>query len=267
MKQRTCNAIREIAYQHSGISLGPQKKALISARVGRRMRTLRIDDPEAYLDFLRGDNTGKEIVSLLDAISTNVTIFFREMPHFVFLRETVSKWAQQGQEHFRFWSAACSTGEEPYSMAITIEEALVGRRADVKILATDISTDVLQHSLKAEYSEQKVKVIPAAVSGNCFEKCNLDGVVMYRVRENLRRQVLFRRLNLSQPPFPMRGPLDFVFCRNVMIYFDNEVRKRLLDGIFHLLKPDGYLIVGHTESLTGMVSSFKSIAPSIYVKG
>jgi chemotaxis protein methyltransferase CheR len=258
--------MREIIYRHSGISLGPQKEALVAARVGKRMRALHLADAEEYLDYLKKDQSGEELVSLLNAISTNVTSFFREMQHFVFLKETVIKWVQEGQRRFRFWSAACSTGEEPYSMAITIQEALAGREADVKILATDISTHVLEHCMRGEYTEQKVKAVPASLRGSVFERRRQNGTTLYTVRENLRKRVVFKRLNLTQQPFPMRGPLDIVFCRNVMIYFDNDTRRKLLGGIYNLLKHKGYLIVGHAESLTGMMSDFKAVAPAIYLK-
>jgi chemotaxis protein methyltransferase CheR len=261
----TFNKFRDLVYEKSGISLGPQKAALVSARIGKRMRTLGMDDYNVYLNFVSGDKTGEELVQLLDAISTNVTSFFRESGHFDFLAEALKKWRAEGQSRYRLWCAAASSGEEPYSLAMTMTEAL-GSGCDIKILATDISTKVLGLCQKGVYAPDKVKTVPPQWRDRYFEREGARQAPQYVVRPNLRRLLLFKRLNLSKPPFPMKGPLDVVFCRNVMIYFDNEVRSRLLSEIYRLLKPGGYLMVGHAESLTGMVSKFKSVQPSVYVK-
>lgn len=263
MDRKTFDKFRKLIYEQSGISLGPHKEALVSARVGKRMRALGIPEHSVYLRHVAQDETGAEIVSLIDAISTNVTSFFRESTHFDFLGEVFSKWLAQGQYRFRFWSAASSSGEEPYSMAMTLLEALKGRNADVRILATDISTNVLEQCRQGAYRPEKLEKVPVALRERYFQR---NGSGEYTAKQSLKNLLLFRRVNLSTPPFPMRGPLDVVFCRNVMIYFDNKVRHQLLEEIHRLLKPGGYVIVGHTESLTGMISTFKSIRPSIYVK-
>ncbi len=266
MNARTFEKFREVVYARSGISLGPQKAALVSARVGKRMRALRLENHEDYLDYLLHDETGNELVQFLDAISTNVTSFFREPKHFEFLAETLRKWHAKGQKRFRIWSAASSTGEEPYSIAMTVLEALGSRGMDVRVLATDISTRVLESCLCGEYEAGKLDTVPETYRSRYFEVLRDGSATRFRVREMLKNLVVFRRLNLSEPPFPMRGPLDVVFCRNVMIYFDNCVRGRLLDEVYRLLKPGGYLMVGHAESLTGMMSEFRTIQPSVYVK-
>jgi len=215
------------------------------------------------LSYVAQDTSGAELVSLIDAISTNVTSFFREPSHFDFLSEVVSQWFDQGQRRFRFWSAAASSGEEPYSMAITLLEALRSREANTRILATDISTKVLDQCREGIYRADKLDKMPPVLRERYFDR-SANGT--YTAKSILKTLILFRRLNLATPPFPMRGPLDVVFCRNVMIYFDNTVRHGLLNEIHRLLKPGGYLIVGHTESLTGMISHFKSVRPSIYIK-
>ncbi|MCE5229374.1 methyltransferase domain-containing protein [bacterium] len=266
MEAQTFRKFRDIVYAHSGISLGDGKEALVSARVGKRLRALNISDHKGYLKYLEQDGSGEEIVQLLDAISTNVTHFFREPVHFDFVRDCMAKWLGAGQTRFRFWSAACSTGEEPYSLAITLREALGNRQADVKILATDISTRVLNSARAGIFELDKLAKVPPALRDRYFERPD-DGRANNRaVRADLRRMIVFQRLNLANPPFPMRGPLDAVFCRNVMIYFDNRVRAALLAEIVRLLKPGGYLFVGHAESLTGMMADLKSVKPSIYVK-
>lgn len=266
MDKTTFEKFRQVVYDRSGITLGTQKEALVSARVGKRMRALQIATHADYLKYVLEDESGQELVHLIDAISTNVTSFFREAEHFTFLTEVLTQWLGKGQQRFRLWSAACSTGEEPYTIAMTVAEALASSRNDTRILATDISTRVLEKSRMGDYAADKVETVPPPLRARYFEQHRDGDAKRYRVAESLKRMIVFKRLNLSTPPFPMHGPLDVVFCRNVMIYFDNQVRGRLLNEIYRLLKPGGYLMVGHAESLTGMMSDFKTVRPSIYVK-
>ena len=267
MDRRTFDRFRRLVYEKSGIALSPGKEALVSARVNRRLRALGIDNYEAYLRRVTHDHSGEEIVQLLDAISTNVTSFFREPAHFEFLVQAMAKWQAAGQRRFRVWSAACSTGEEPYSIAITMLEA-AARSADldVKILATDISTRVLETCRQGSYQQERLDGVPPALRDHYFTQDRSQNPLRYAVKNLLSRMIVFKRLNLSAPPFPMRGPLDVIFCRNVMIYFDKAVRVRLLQELWRLLKPGGYLLVGHAESLTAMMGDFKAVRPSIYVK-
>lgn len=265
MDRKVFDRFRRLVYDKSGIALSDQKEALVSARVSKRMRTLNLADYGAYCDYAASDPTGQEIVHLIDAISTNVTSFYREPEHFTFLSEAITKWAESGQRRFRLWCAAASTGEEPYTITITLQECL-GSGVDVKLLATDISTRVLEKCHIGKYEERKVQTVPGHLRERYFTRTKEDGEVFYTAKNSIRNLISFKRLNLSTPPFPMRGPLDVVFCRNVMIYFDNTVRGKLLDEIHRLLRPGGYLLVGHAESLTGMMSSFKTVKPSVYVK-
>jgi len=257
---------RRLVYEKSGITLGPGKEALVAARIGKRMRELGIQDHRRYLQYVMDDETGNEIVHLLDAISTNVTSFFREADHFEFITRAVTGWLAAGQRRFRFWSAACSSGEEPYSLAMTLLEIPDMRSADVRILATDISTRVLERCRIGRYAPDRIGPVPARLRDRYFDRHRDPGGLTYTVKDELKRLVVFARLNLAEPPFPMRGPMDLVLCRNVMIYFDNQVRARLLAEIYRLLKPGGYLLVGHSESLAGVPTEFQTVAPSIYVK-
>jgi chemotaxis protein methyltransferase CheR len=266
MDRTTFEQFRRIVYSKSGIALREGKEALVSARVGKRMRALGLTDHKSYLNHVVRDRSGAEIVHLLDAISTNTTSFFRESDHFRFFDEIVDGWIERGQKRFRFWSAACSSGEEPYTMALSLKEKLEDRQVDLKILATDISTRALNRGLAGEYSKDKLESIPPVTRQRYFDRAFRDDGDFYTVKDSIKKMIVFRRLNLSQPPFPMTGPLDVVFCRNVMIYFDNDVRNRLLADIYRLLKPGGYLMVGHSESLTGTNTDFQSIKPSIYIK-
>jgi chemotaxis protein methyltransferase CheR len=258
---------RRIVYDRCGISLGDKKEALVAARVGKRMRVLDIDSHEKYLHFLKEDETGEEIVHLIDAISTNVTSFFREGAHFEMVSKIFAGWRRAGQNKFRFWSAACSTGEEPYTLAMTLLDAAGGDVGDTKILATDISTKVLDKCKEATYTPQKCETVPPTMLDRYFDRQDNSAHQVYSIKPNVKKMIVFTRINLSKPPFPMAGPMDAIFCRNVMIYFDNTVRKNLLAEMYRLLKPGGYLFVGHAESLTGMLSGFKIVQPSVYMKG
>jgi chemotaxis protein methyltransferase CheR len=259
---KTFNQFRTLVYDRSGIALGEGKETLVSARIGKRMRTLGIQSPRAYLQYVLDQE--EEIVHLLNCISTNFTSFFRENEHFDFLARTVRGWLADGQRRLRIWSAASSTGEEPYTVAMVVREAAEGREVDAKVLATDISTRVLEKAHQGVYRQEQVRTVPAALRERYFERDRPADA--YRVRPALKEMTVFRRLNLSTPPFPMSGPMDVIFCRNVMIYFDKEVRRRLVAEAHRLLRPGGYLIVGHAESLTGIPNEFGNIRPSIYAK-
>jgi len=266
VEARLFNEFRQFIRERSGIALSAHKGALVSARVNKRMRALGIDDYRTYLRHVKQDETGEEVTYFLDAISTNVTSFFREPEHFDILKRVVVEWVDTGQKRFRFWSAACSTGEEPYTLAMVLSDALGGRGFDMKILATDISTRVLAHCKRGIYDKGKIETVPVALRRQYFQAYRENGKTFYQVRDTLKKLITFSRFNLANTPFPMKGPFDAVLCRNVMIYFDNEVRTKLLGEIYRLLKPGGYLMVGHAESLTGVRNDFRSVAPSVYIK-
>lgn len=260
------NKFRKIVYDKAGITLHEGKQSLVSARIGKRMRVLGIPDDKKYLEYVMADKTGTEIVQLLDVISTNVTHFFREDQHFQFMGEEVQRIVATGQNKIRIWSAASSSGEEPYSIAMTFLENSKGFRGDIRILATDISTRILKAAKEGTYSKEKVQKVPLMLRSRYFDVRAKEGEKAFVIKPSVSKHITFARLNLNEPPFPMHGPFDLVFCRNVMIYFDNTVRKRLLSEISRLLRPGGYLFVGHAESLTGMLCGLRTVKPSIYVK-
>jgi chemotaxis protein methyltransferase CheR len=254
----TFAALAALIYDRAGIVLRPGKESLVTGRLGKRLTALGLPGWQAYLDHLAGPAGEDELVVLLDAISTNVTSFFREPDHFAHLRAQASADAARGR--LRYWCAAASTGEEPYSMAMVLADA--APQADWRILATDISTRVLDHAQRGGYGEQAAAGVPADLRGRWMAR---RGDV-WQVDARLRERVAFARLNLAQPPFPMQGPFDAVFVRNVMIYFDNPVRQRLLDEVVRLLRPGGLLYVGHTESLAGLDLPLRPVAPAVYGK-
>lgn len=262
LSRDTYQAFAQLVYEQCGINLGPQKEALVSSRVGKRIRQLGLPDHQAYLEFVRADK-GEEMVHLLDSISTNVTSFFRENHHFEVVRSLMTDWAAAGQHRFRLWSAACSTGEEPLTLAMVLGELPELKHCDWRILATDISTKALRLAQAGIYQKDKLQHIPPALRQRYFSR-QPDG--SYRVDPLLHQRIIWRRTNLSKPPFALKGGLDLVLCRNVMIYFDAPTRERLVNEIYRLLKPEGCLIIGAAETLSGLQTRYRCIRPSAYLK-
>ncbi len=256
-----------IARREAGINLKEGKEALVSARVEKRIRALGLPGERAYLDYLKRDHSGGELTRFLDVISTNFTKFMREPDHF----EDLAAWGRsvtlEGERKIRIWCAAAATGEEPYSIAVTLLETLGAKAADLKILATDISTSALKRAVAGRYRPGSVAALPQRIRKKYFVRKEGGGESdVYEVKGNVKEKVVFRRLNLAKPPFPMRGPMDVVFCRNVMIYFDREIRARLVAEIERLLRPGGILFIGHSETLTGIETGLEAERPSVYRK-
>ena len=262
MEKETFEAFQEIAYQKAGIFLRPGKAALVQARLAKRLRELGLASEREYLARLRTDGED-ELVLFLDAISTNFTKFFREEDHFDTLAEDVRALLGAGQERFRFWCAGCSSGEEPYTAAMVLEPLLRGR--DWRILATDISTRVLARAAEGIYGEEEVEPIPQGLRRQYLESAGTDeGGPRWVISGRLRERIVFHRLNLANRPYAMKGPLDAVFCRNVMIYFDRPMRAGLVGQIERLLRPGAHLFIGHSETLNGIESQLRSERPSVY---
>lgn len=259
--------LREIARTTAGINLKEGKDALIAARLAKRLQALGMTNARQYLRLLENDTTGAELQHYIDSIATNFTSFFREDDHFEELETRVRGWLRMGQTRFRFWSAACSTGEEPYSMAMVLREVMpVDDEIDWKILATDISFKALSKAVAGRYERERMKHVPPALRTHNFITQPLHGGTSFEVVPEVRHKVTFARLNLSKPPFPMRGPLDVIFCRNVMIYFSPEVRQNLLREMERLLKTGGILMMGHAEPLASLATTLKPVRSSVYVK-
>ncbi len=266
MDRTTFERMRAIVYEHSGINLKETKEAMVSARVAKRMRALDISTHEKYLRYLEDDSSEDEITFFLDVISTNVTSFFREKQHFDYLKDILLNWLSNGKQKIRVWSAAASTGEEALSIAMTIHEILAERPFDYKILATDISSQVLARAQQGIYDEAQMEKLPKSLRRRFFIPVRKGNNTGYRASDELTQHIVYRRLNLSRPPFPMQGQLDIVFCRNVMIYFDEPTRNKLIGEIYRQLLPGGYLFTGHAESLSSLKSDFTYIRPTLYQK-
>lgn len=260
--QQLCSLI----YDESGIALGDNKQSLVISRLTKRLRELHLSSFREYYDLVTCDPTKEEFTRLLDLISTNKTDFFRELKHFDFLRERIIP-SLERDKRIRIWSSACSTGEEPYTIAITLLEGVADpTRWDLRILASDLSTRVLAKAASGLYEEERLRDVPPEVVKRHFLKGQGDQAGMVKVKPHLSRMILFRRLNLMSERFPVKTPLDVIFCRNVMIYFDRPTQERLVNKFFHHLKPGGHLFIGHSESLQWVSHPFKLIGPTIYRK-
>ncbi len=266
LDRATFERIRDIVYRASGIVLNDDKATLVAGRLGRRMRELGFKSPREYLTHLERDPSGAELTQLLDVMSTNVTHFFREADHFEFVRQLYARWLKAGQKRFRVWSAASSSGEEPYTLAMSLLDEARDPRIDLRILATDISTAILSRAIDGVYSERAVAQVPRAMLLRYFRRERGDGEDSYVATDELKNTLTFRHLNLASLPFPLKGPLDLIFCRNVMIYFDQDLRAKLVAEFARLIKPGGCLIVSHSESLVGIESTLKMVRPSVYLK-
>ncbi|MCB1058873.1 MAG: protein-glutamate O-methyltransferase [Calditrichaeota bacterium] len=257
----------ELVKSLAGIHLTDGKRELVSARLAKRLRALGLSTMNDYLDVVREDKTQAELVMMLDAISTNLTSFWRESDHFDYVVEKLLPSLEaSGQQEIRIWSAGCSSGEEPYGLAMLILGKLRNpNRVKLKILATDLSTRVLDIAKRGQYGEERVKNIPPELRNKFVTQQKSETGVIYSVTPAIRSAITFARLNLMEP-WPMKGPFDMIFCRNVMIYFDKPTQATLVERFGKLLKSGGMLFVGHSESLAGVQHSFRYVRPTIYEK-
>ena len=262
--------IRRLVYEHSRINLGADKKELVARRVHKRLQVLNLGDYDAYCDLLRSPAGEGELTDLLDVISTNVTDFFREPQHFDYLRDhLLPAWVRQsgrGGKPFRIWSAACSSGEEPYTIGITLAEFARGNPSFTswRVEASDISTRMLEHGSKGVYRAERVRLPAPEWLPRYFQRGLGKSEGFYRVKAELRQRVSFHHVNLFQDGYPVAAGLEAVFCRNVMIYFDRETQENLVQRLCRQLAPGGHLFVGHSESLIGIRHRLKCVQPSVY---
>ena len=264
--------VSDVIYKHCGINLHEGKKTLVRARLAKRMRATKIHSVKDYLDYALSTKDQKEFFDLVDSISTNLTSFFREKVHFELLKDSFipNMIARQekhgGPKKFRIWSAGCSSGEEPYTMAITLREAFQGHSGwDIKILASDVSTRVLNKANTGIYEAERIKPLSPQQQNAYFTKVNVDGQMRFKVKDDLKNMISFRYLNLMEK-WPFKGPFDVIFCRNVMIYFDKQTQEKLVGRYFDCLRPEGLLCIGHSESLTGINHKYRYLQPATYAK-
>ncbi len=262
------NYFRKIADRLTGIHLADNKKELVYGRVTRRLRALRLQSFSDYIALLESGDAS-ELEQFTNMITTNLTSFFREMHHFDFLTQDVIPTLMKNKprgSRIRIWSAGCSTGEEPYSIAMALRESIPGLAGwDVKILATDLDSEVLAHGAAGVYADDRVNGIPSIYLEKYFEKGRGPNAGKVRVKEEVRNMITFRRLNLMEN-WPMKGPMDVIFCRNVVIYFDKPTQTRLFAKFFNILADDGRLFVGHSEALYKVTDKFELLGKTVYKK-
>jgi chemotaxis protein methyltransferase CheR len=262
MSNRNFSLISDVAYHITGIKLGDHKKNMIYSRLARRIRALGLRSFDDYCSLIETES-GPEITEFVNAITTNLTAFFREPHHFEFLANTVCAniRRQGGVRRLRGWSAGCSTGEEPYSISIVLRESMPATGWDIKLLATDLDSNVVAHSKAGIYNADRVEDISSPRQKKWFMH-DRDGRQV-KVKQSLQDLITFKQLNLLHT-WPMKGPFDFIFCRNVVIYFDKETQKVLFDRYADLLKPNGYLFIGHSETLHKVSDRFRSLGKTMY---
>lgn len=273
LDDREFGLFQRLIYDESGINLTPAKRELVKSRLMKRLREMSLPSFNEYYRYVtEEDNTGEEMVMMLDCISTNLTEFFRESAHFEFLQKKVlpallENKKKKKDKKIRVWSAGCSTGEEPYTLSMVLSEHIrTPEDMDIKILATDLSTRVLKKAMQGLYLKDRIKGISPQMLSTYFKKGEGGLKDYYQVQDHLRKMIVFRRLNLTDEIFPFKGQFDFIFCRNVMIYFDKQTQSKLVSKFHKHLSPDGHLFIGHSESLTGTNNKFRYVQPTVYQK-
>jgi chemotaxis protein methyltransferase CheR len=265
------NGLRGLIHQRFGINLTEQKRSLLVGRLQKLMRTRGFNSFQQYIDFLTGDKSEKGLSELVDLISTNHTYFNREKDHFTYFLETalpavIKQLKLQNRKDLRVWCAGSSTGEEPYTLVMLMMEYL---GADYKnwnagILATDISDRALSAAREGVYDQDRVEQLPANLRAKYFTTA-ANGKLA--VRDEVKREATYRRFNLMNTSFPFKNPFQIIFCRNVMIYFDQPTRDALVARFHKHTEPGGYLFIGHSETLGRSQSIYNYIQPALYQKG
>ena len=263
LSQREFDQITELAYRTCGIDLKNGKQELVQARLGKKIRQGKFESFKQYYEHVVADKTGEELIALLDALTTNFTSFLREATHFEFLRKTILP-SLKGP--IRIWSAACSTGEEPYTIAFSLLEELgMSAAKRIHILASDISTRALATAERGVYEAERFKDFPQGWQSKYLLRGSGQAEGWFRVKPPIRSMVEFQRLNLMEPFHPDE-PFHVIFCRNVMIYFNKGTQTQLVNRFASCLAPGAYLLIGHSESLTGLDQPYEYIKPAVYRK-
>ncbi|WP_076413528.1 protein-glutamate O-methyltransferase CheR [Shewanella sp. UCD-KL12] len=258
MTQADFDFIQSLAYEETGIVLPARKKHMVYSRLSRRLRQLGLKSFSQYCQRVKSEPS--ELMNFVNALTTNLTAFFREEHHFDYLEKQVTPlWRRRRDKRLRVWSSACSTGEEPYSIAMTLADHFAGAEWDLKILATDLDTNVLNKASKGCYSEESITGLPQRYRDK-YIKTTESGIQM---KQSIQKMIHFKQLNLLQH-WPMTGQFDLIFCRNVLIYFDNETKAKIIARFRQLLAPDGLLFIGHSETLTNISDEFELIGQTMY---
>ncbi len=269
ISKRNFDQLARFIYDYSGIKMPPTKMTMLEGRLRRRLRATGISSFDDYCDYLfKHDGLEQEKVFLIDAVTTNKTDFFREPNHFNYLRDhALPKLAARDLRRFRIWSSACSTGAEPYTIAMVLDDFTGDNpQRDYAILATDLSTDVLQTARRGIYSADMVAPVPQELRER-YVMTPLDAHRReVRIHPALRSKVGFARLNLMDPNYGVGDPMHIIFCRNVLIYFDKPTQHRVLSRLIDCLGPGGYLFIGHSETVSGFDLPIRQVANTVFEK-
>jgi chemotaxis protein methyltransferase CheR len=254
--------LKDLIYEKCGIKITDAKKTMLETRLQKRLKTLQMASFEEYCDYLFGARGDDELPDMINQVTTNKTDFFREPAHFRYLTDTLLPQLMQKNRSVAVWSAGCSSGEEPYTLAMVLAEA----GCNFTVTATDISTKVLDKARLAIYDEERVAPVAQPLKRKYLMASRDRTRRLYRVVPELRQRVRFRRLNFMDTDFGFRSDMDIIFCRNVIIYFDRETQERLLNKFCTCLAPHGHIFMGHSETLMGMNVPLEQVAPTIYRK-
>ena len=270
LKNNDFEKISRLVYEQCGIYLHEGKKELVKARLSKRLRAGSYKSFSEYYRYVTTEEGTNELVAMIDSISTNLTSFFREESHFATLSHiilpAIEKTDHRGsRNNFKIWSAGCSTGEEPYTLAITVKETVGQHSFDVSILATDISTKVLKIAEAGIYGQERIKNISPDILKKYFQVGTGQSAGYVRIKNDIKKMITYQRFNLMDR-FQAQNNFDVIFCRNVMIYFDKKTQNILVNKFYDSLRRGGYFFVGHSESLTGLKHQFNYVEPSVYVK-
>ena len=260
LTEKDFTRIRELIYQRAGIVLAEHKREMVYSRLAKRLRHHGLTHFSDYLARLERQPEAREWEAFTNALTTNLTAFFREAHHFPLL----SKHVAERRDTVRVWSAAASTGEEPYSIAMTLREALGSRAEQCKVVATDIDSDALNRARDGIYAMDQVAKLDEGRIKRFFQKGSGRRAGFARVRPEVASMVEFKSLNLLAPGWPIEGPFDAIFCRNVMIYFDKSTQAKILQRFAPLLKPDGLLFAGHSENFSYISDAFRLRGQTVY---
>ena len=263
LKASEFQRLKQLAYERFGFDLRDGKEDLVSARLGKKLRTLGFTSFAAYLDHVTSESGAQALTEMIDLLTTNFTSFFRETAHFTFMAKCLPKLVAE-RKAVRIWSAACSSGEEPYSIAMAASEQI--GTAKLEILATDISSRILEKAKSGIYATDRLTGIPSEMLPKYFLRGSGKSEGLYRVKPTLSGLIEFRHLNLIQT-YTHPAPFTMIWCRNVMIYFDKPTQERVVNSLAQWLEPGGYLMIGHSEALNGIRHSLQYVQPAIYRKG
>ncbi len=273
MSDREFRRFSEFIYPRCGIKLPPSKKLMLTSRLNKRLRALGMTSFEQYYNYIISpEGHSEELVHMIDVITTNKTEFFRESAHFDTLtHEVLPTLLRSGRVGSRrklyVWSAGCSSGEEPYTLAMVLSEFFSGNvKNNFSILATDISTKMLATARQGIYDKEVIEPVPHMLKRKYLMRGKNSKAGFFRIVPELRDCINFRKLNLMDRDFDIKTPIDIIFCRNVVIYFDQQTQIKLFGKFYNLLSQDGYLFIGHSESLHGINGQFHLVTPTVYRK-